>query len=429
MVCSFKNFQCWEGFPKGLKVLLLNEDVASTSDMKSKLEEMDYIVSSFCAMNDALQAISSKAEGFHIAIVEHGAAGFLQKPLSEDNLSNIWKHVVHKAFNAGGSLLIKEDIHVKTKTENPTSADSTTQSKQVERTSDLQESEKDLIMELEKVISIEPKSANITTSSSTTSASLAMEKEIDLAERSKTEEFCTDNETLKSTEQCEECNKEGQVEEKRAPSNRHQRNRKRMKVDWTPELHKQFVKAVELLGIDRAIPSKILKHMNVEGLTRHNVSSHLQKYRNRRTILSKVDDKIWPPQQRIYGQRPVMAMTNGPMTPPHQMYSVWGHPSYQPWVPSGYPVWAPPPPHPGNWVWNAYHSQYPSGYPIVNNDDEGILRDIRPTEKEIDSMVEEVMSKPCLPLPIGLKPPATETVLTELHRLGIRRIPPPHRTS
>ncbi|KAK1304284.1 Two-component response regulator-like APRR2 [Acorus calamus] len=309
-------------------------------------------------------------------------------------------------------------------------------------------------MELEKVISIEPKSAFNTTSSSTTSASPAMEKEIDLAERSKTEEFCTDNDTLKSTKQCEECNKEGQVEEKRAPSNGHQRNRKRMKVDWTPELHKQFVKAVELLGIDCAIPSKILKHMNVEGLTRHNVSSHLQKYRNRRTILSKVDDRIWPPQQRIYGQRPLMAMTNGPMTTPHQMYSVWGHPSYQPWVPSGYPVWAPPPPPPppGNWVWNAYYPQthadawgcpvtpsqaspapfpppYPSKYPMIDTDDEGILRNIRPSEKEIDSMVKEVLSKPRLPLPIGLKPPATETVLTELHRLGIRRIPPPHRTS
>jgi len=47
-------------------------------------------------------------------------------------------------------------------------------------------------------------------------------------------------------------------------------------VDWTPELHKKFVKAVEQLSIDQAIPSRILELMKVEGLTRHNVASHLQ---------------------------------------------------------------------------------------------------------------------------------------------------------
>lgn len=49
-----------------------------------------------------------------------------------------------------------------------------------------------------------------------------------------------------------------------------------IQVDWTPELHRRFVKAIEQLGIDEAIPSKILELMNVEGLTRHNVASHLQ---------------------------------------------------------------------------------------------------------------------------------------------------------
>lgn len=47
-------------------------------------------------------------------------------------------------------------------------------------------------------------------------------------------------------------------------------------VDWTPDLHKKFVKAVEQLGIDQAIPSRILELMKVDSLTRHNVASHLQ---------------------------------------------------------------------------------------------------------------------------------------------------------
>lgn len=49
-----------------------------------------------------------------------------------------------------------------------------------------------------------------------------------------------------------------------------------LQVDWTPELHKKFVQAVEQLGVDQAIPSRILELMKVEGLTRHNVASHLQ---------------------------------------------------------------------------------------------------------------------------------------------------------
>lgn len=47
-------------------------------------------------------------------------------------------------------------------------------------------------------------------------------------------------------------------------------------MDWTQDLHRRFVLAVEQLGIDHAIPSKILELMKVEGITRHNVASHLQ---------------------------------------------------------------------------------------------------------------------------------------------------------
>ena len=47
-------------------------------------------------------------------------------------------------------------------------------------------------------------------------------------------------------------------------------------VDWTPDLHKKFVQAVEQLGVDQAIPSRILELMKVDGLTRHNIASHLQ---------------------------------------------------------------------------------------------------------------------------------------------------------
>ncbi|XP_028782666.1 two-component response regulator ARR12 [Neltuma alba] len=54
---------------------------------------------------------------------------------------------------------------------------------------------------------------------------------------------------------------------------------KKPRVVWSVELHRKFVAAVNQLGIDKAVPKKILDLMNVEKLTRENVASHLQKYR------------------------------------------------------------------------------------------------------------------------------------------------------
>lgn len=56
-------------------------------------------------------------------------------------------------------------------------------------------------------------------------------------------------------------------------------NVKKARVNWSAPLHQKFVMAVNELGIDQAAPKKILDKMDVAGLTREQVSSHLQKYR------------------------------------------------------------------------------------------------------------------------------------------------------
>lgn len=56
-------------------------------------------------------------------------------------------------------------------------------------------------------------------------------------------------------------------------------SQKKPRVVWSIELHRKFVAAVNQLGIDKAMPKKILDLMNVDKLTRENVASHLQKYR------------------------------------------------------------------------------------------------------------------------------------------------------
>ncbi|OEL22620.1 Two-component response regulator ORR24 [Dichanthelium oligosanthes] len=54
---------------------------------------------------------------------------------------------------------------------------------------------------------------------------------------------------------------------------------KRQRISWSRELHRKFVEAINKIGLDRAVPKNILQVMNVDGLNRGNVASHLQKYR------------------------------------------------------------------------------------------------------------------------------------------------------
>ncbi|KAM5554298.1 two-component response regulator ARR2-like [Rosa sericea] len=64
---------------------------------------------------------------------------------------------------------------------------------------------------------------------------------------------------------------------------------KKAKLIWTQELQARFLESVHFIGLERAVPKTILEVMNVEGLTRENVASHLQKYRQ---FLRRVAVKI-----------------------------------------------------------------------------------------------------------------------------------------
>ncbi|KAL5073086.1 hypothetical protein RYX36_012070 [Vicia faba] len=59
-----------------------------------------------------------------------------------------------------------------------------------------------------------------------------------------------------------------------------EKSAKKSPLSWTPQLHQQFVNAVNQLGLDEAKPRKIVKIMDASGLTMAQVASHLQKYRN-----------------------------------------------------------------------------------------------------------------------------------------------------
>ena len=68
---------------------------------------------------------------------------------------------------------------------------------------------------------------------------------------------------------------------------------------------------------------------------------------------------------------------------------------------------------------------YPSNRKVINTPEVDLdVYDYLQAEDVIDKVVKEAISKPWLPLPIGLKPPATDSVLTELAKQGICTVPP-----
>ncbi|XP_054791147.1 probable transcription factor GLK1 [Prosopis cineraria] len=282
---------------------------------------------------------------------------------------------------------------------------------------------------------------------------------------------------------------------KSSAESKNSRGKRKVKVDWTPELHRRFVQAVEQLGVDKAVPSRILEIMGIDCLTRHNIASHLQKYRSHRKHLlaREAEAANWNKRRQCYGigggggggkreGSPWLAVapTMGfpPVTPPPPMQHfgalhVWGHPtmdhSFMPLWPKHLPphspspppplAWAspaPPPPDPSYWHQPATNAltpgtpcfpqplttaRFPSppvpGIPplVMYKVDPGIavptgqpaprpLIDFHPSKESVDAAIGDVLSKPWLPLPLGLKAPALDSVMGELQRQGIPKIPP-----
>jgi len=292
-----------------------------------------------------------------------------------------------------------------------------------------------------------------------------------------------------------------EAESRHKSTTKHSQGKKKAKVDWTPELHRRFVQAVEQLGIDKAVPSRILEIMGIDSLTRHNIASHLQKYRSHRKhmLAREAEAASWTQRRQMYaaGGAPAAAKrpdysnawtvpTIGfppppPPPPPHPMQHfgrplhVWGHPTpgvESPRVPmwprhlvprAPTPPWAPPPSDPAFWhhpymrgpthmpgqvapcvavpmpaarfpappVRGVLPCPPPMYRPLVppelgskSPQDTQLQLQIQPSSESIDAAIGDVLSKPWLPLPLGLKPPSVDSVMVELQRQGVADVPP-----
>ncbi|KAI3733915.1 hypothetical protein L6452_13373 [Arctium lappa] len=68
---------------------------------------------------------------------------------------------------------------------------------------------------------------------------------------------------------------------------RTKRKESKPRINWTKALHGKFLEALNTLGKQNAYPSEILKHMNVPGLTRNHVASHVQKLHEGEKVIKK----------------------------------------------------------------------------------------------------------------------------------------------
>lgn len=246
--------------PAGLRVLVVDDDLAWLKILEKMLKKCSYEVTTCGLARDALSLLRERKDGYDIVIsdvnmpdmdgfkllehvglemdlpvimmsvdgetsrvmkgVQHGACDYLLKPIRMKELRNIWQHVFRKRIHE--------------------------------------------VRDIENIEGFE--SIHMTRSGSDQSVDgpLLTGEDLTLVRKRK------DAESRHDDRDCGDAS-----------------STKKARVVWSIDLHQKFVKAVNQIGFDKVGPKKILDLMNVPWLTRENVASHLQKYRLYLTRLQK----------------------------------------------------------------------------------------------------------------------------------------------
>ncbi|KAG0458287.1 hypothetical protein HPP92_023444 [Vanilla planifolia] len=244
-------------FPAGLRVLVVDDDLTCLKILEHMLLKCRYRVTTCSQAMTALSLLRERKGGFDVVIsdvhmpdmdgfkllelvglemdlpvimmsadgrtsavmrgIKHGACDYLIKPVRIEELKNIWQHVLRKKWN---------------------------ENRDHEHSGSFEDSDN-------------------------------RRRVTDEAEYASSGNEGGDGswKAQKKKRDCKEEEDDGELENEDPSAS------KKPRVVWSVELHQQFVNAVNQLGIDKAVPKRILELMNVPGLTRENVASHLQKFR------------------------------------------------------------------------------------------------------------------------------------------------------
>ncbi|XP_073127978.1 two-component response regulator ARR2-like [Henckelia pumila] len=245
-------------FPVGLRVLVVDHDSACLLIMETMLRNCLYQVTKCNRAEAALQLLTEKKDGFDIVLsdVMPNMDGFkllerIDLPVILMSVDNAY-NVVMKGITHGACDYLIKPVPM--------------------------EVLKNIWQHVVRKKKFEWKEKDYEQSGSAEDRVLQLQKpleDVDYA-ASANEGHCKNFKRMKDDED--------EIEERDDTS-----TLKKPRVVWSTELHQQFEIAVNQLGVDKAVPKKILEIMNVPGLTRENVASHLQKYRLQRRKVNNLN--------------------------------------------------------------------------------------------------------------------------------------------
>ncbi|CAH8362983.1 unnamed protein product [Eruca vesicaria subsp. sativa] len=225
-------------------VLVVDNDIITLLNMKTLMIRCSYQV-----MSDDNQIESV------MNATKHGACDYLLKPINEDVIANIWKHIVRKRMISKPGLIPPVQLDV------------------IE-TNDLNQ-EKDDSMTVDQGNS-EQNIDNMTEEKATKKIRLPRIKETQPIQPYLGQSNGSDKDNDVSRTVSQHNDGEQNIDKK------HKKKPRKPRVSWTGDLQMKFLQAVDILGgPEKAIPTPLLKclqEVNIEGLTRDNVASHLQKH-------------------------------------------------------------------------------------------------------------------------------------------------------
>ncbi|KAF9617202.1 hypothetical protein IFM89_035084 [Coptis chinensis] len=246
--------------PSGLRVLLVDDDILTLKVIERMLNICKYEAIAVSRPTDALNILYEKQGGFDLVVtdvhmpimngfelldivrkeykipvimisaddksdviykgLQHGACSFFVKPLAVGVLQNMWQYVLitNQTIERPRSLEAEQSFHPET-------------SIHVKKVREGVECSSSVNHEKERQKDLKRKKMEDTTTINTENSDKSLEPP------------------------------------------------KKSRMVWTPVLHEKFVEAINSLGLYKAVPKKILDMMNVRGVSRTNIASHLQKYR------------------------------------------------------------------------------------------------------------------------------------------------------